>query len=190
MQQQSTAETIVKDAKCIRIFAQLKPEQLAMALECLEYAYIPANKTLFKIGNPGDEIYFIARGRITFTTPSASPNEDHNLETIGPGTIFGEVAFFDKQKRTANAVVVEEFFGFILSRKNAARFFEVCPQAYEEIIKTMARRLSRSSEQMSSMYISIGDVIAANRTPTQARIDAVANFFGSIPFLLIMTFLL
>jgi CRP-like cAMP-binding protein len=59
-----------------------------------------AGTELFKKGDPAEHLYFLAEGKIEFVEIS---------QTMGPGRMFGEIAFFaPNNQRTASARCVED----------------------------------------------------------------------------------
>ena len=61
---------------------------------------IAANATVFERGDPVDQLYFIARGRVQI---------DELGIDLGEGDVFGEIGFFtDATQRTATARCVED----------------------------------------------------------------------------------
>ncbi len=60
-------------------------------------------ETLFEQGDPAHTSYLLLKGRVGVTVPGV----DGYLNTMDPGELFGGVAFFDDDTRTARCVAVE-----------------------------------------------------------------------------------
>jgi len=82
----------------ISIFAPLPEsvlEQLASALDLVEH---PAGGVIFRQGEPGDGFYVVDVGEVGVLI------DDSEVNTIGPGGYFGEIALLHDVPRTASVV--------------------------------------------------------------------------------------
>ena len=74
---------------------------------------------LFREGDPSDAMYVIKKGKITITKTKG--DSEVELASMGPGQMFGEMAFFDQKPRSANAraaaarIVATKIRGFAMS---------------------------------------------------------------------------
>lgn len=66
----------------------------------------PSGERLFSEGDVSDLIYFIESGRVSIFIDKFSSKEE--LQVLGPGACFGEMAVFDNDRRTASAITLEE----------------------------------------------------------------------------------
>jgi CRP-like cAMP-binding protein len=66
----------------------------------------PSGERLFSEGDASDLIYFIDSGRVSIFIDKFNSKEE--LEVMGPGSCFGEMAVFDNDRRTASAMTLEE----------------------------------------------------------------------------------
>lgn len=57
-----------------------------------------ATEVIFREGEPGDAMYVIHEGEVDLWS------NDHLLETVGPGGIFGEMALLDPTGRNVTAI--------------------------------------------------------------------------------------
>jgi len=67
--------------------------------------HLDAGEVLFQKGDRGDSLYGVRRGRIRIETGTAGGGR-LTLNVLGPGDLFGEIALFDGQPRTADAIAV------------------------------------------------------------------------------------
>ncbi len=61
---------------------------------------------IFSEGDPADYIYFIESGRISIFIQKFTVQEE--IGVLGPGEYFGEMAFFNKDRRTASAAALTD----------------------------------------------------------------------------------
>lgn len=102
----------------IDLFARRKPETLAALEACMEVRCLKAGERVFTHGDEGDDMYLIRRGAVRILLPLAD-GRIHHLATFGRGSFFGEMAFLDRQSRSADAVAFTDCDMYVLSR---ARF--------------------------------------------------------------------
>jgi CRP-like cAMP-binding protein len=74
------------------------------------------NEQLFAEGDSSDFIYFIDSGKVSIYIDKFNSKEE--LQLLGPGTCFGEMAVFNNHTRTASAVTTEETTLNILSSES------------------------------------------------------------------------
>lgn len=74
----------------------------------------PAGERLFSEGDASDLIYFIDSGSVSIFIDKFNSKEE--LEVMGPGSCFGEMAVFDNDRRTASAITLEETQFSVLSK--------------------------------------------------------------------------
>ena len=74
----------------------------------------PAGERLFSEGDASDLIYFIDSGSVSIFIDKFNSREE--LEVMGPGSCFGEMAVFDNDRRTASAITLEESQFSVLSK--------------------------------------------------------------------------
>ena len=80
-----------------------------------ELVTFPPGKRLFSEGDASDQIYFIDSGRVSIFIDKFNTIEE--LEVMGPGSCFGEMAVFDNDRRTASAMTLEETQLSVLSKE-------------------------------------------------------------------------
>jgi glutaminase len=67
----------------------------------------PAGTCIFMAGNAAESMYFIFSGEVEVWIDSGSGHH-LRLSTLGPGMVFGEVAFMNQKRRTANVSAATE----------------------------------------------------------------------------------
>ncbi len=154
------AEAQIKDDKRIlelhelELFRGLSENPLSMLSTCMvEKKYSPA-ETIFKTGDESDEIYFIRLGNVKIVLP-LSAGMFHHLVTITKGGFFGDMAFLDKRKRSADAVSIDEVVLYVLSRNKfneiAIKYPEVAGLFFEKLAFVIAHRLRQSDVELKEL---------------------------------------
>jgi len=124
----------------IKLFADLLPADLDFVRKLTrEISYQP-DQPIFKQGDPGDGIYFVKDGLVQIS--AVVPHGDIRvLSRVGPGELFGEMAVFDNQPRSASAVAENPTTVYFLGREQAWIAFERTPKLSSAMVREISRRL-------------------------------------------------
>ena len=111
-------------------------------------------QTVFTTGEISDEIYIVRSGIVKIMLPL---NEGkHHLVTVGRGGIFGEMAFLDHVKRSADALTASPVSLFILSKQNFLAVAEAYPDIsgkfFEHLALLIATRLRQSNAEFKTYH--------------------------------------
>lgn len=87
--------------KAIPLFEGLSDEQLRRLAGWLEVGEHEAGKTVVRMGAHGYSFYILETGRARAEVDGVA------LEDLGPGSVFGEMAFFAPNSRRTATVVAE-----------------------------------------------------------------------------------
>lgn len=98
------------------LFAQRKSQTLTELEACMRALHYRAGARIFSSGDTGDDIYLIRRGVVRIVLPLAD-GRSHHLASFGRGGFFGEMAFLDRQPRSADAIAFTDCDLFVLSRQ-------------------------------------------------------------------------
>jgi SulP family sulfate permease len=110
---------------------------------------------IFQAGEAADELYLIRRGIVRIILPVGNGNH-HNLASIGRGGFFGEVAFLDRGRRSANAVATTAVDLFVISRADfdevARSHPAVAGKMLGQLARTLALRLRHADGELRAWY--------------------------------------
>jgi len=96
---------------------------------------------IFHEGNSGDWIYLVKSGQVELYR--VTQGKKVVIDLIGPGAIFGEIAFIDKKPRSASARAVGEVGLGVYDHDFLTREFNKLPSDIRLIIDHLARRLRK-----------------------------------------------
>jgi CRP/FNR family cyclic AMP-dependent transcriptional regulator len=108
---------------------------------------LASGETLFVKGDDGDGLYGIRRGQIRIEA-TTSGGESLTLNMLGAGDLFGEIALFDGQSRTAGAVATEPSELFVLKRSDFLALLSTDPQIAIRVIEFLCQRLRWVSDRL------------------------------------------
>jgi CRP/FNR family transcriptional regulator len=90
--------------KRIPIFKSLSREAIEQVAGGLKTRTLQAGEVLFNLGDPGDEMIIVRRGKIAIYAPEpANPQSGQALRIFRSGEILGEMALIDRLPRSASA---------------------------------------------------------------------------------------
>ena len=134
-------ETLL-DLRDIDIFKNRRDKTLAELETCLKTRSVKTGERLFTLGDIGDELYLIRRGAIRIVQPLKRKQGHHHLATFNRGDFFGEMAFLDREPRSAEAYAERDAELFILSRAAFDAFAANHKKAAISLLDGLARTLS------------------------------------------------
>ena len=179
------AAELLKDIPLFALLGETEREELAGRLEVVTFA---AGTPIFHIGDPGDAMYIICKGEVEVHFRNDT-GERICLERAVAGDFFGELAFLENGCRSASVEAVTETEAFRLKHGDLQSFLETRPQAAMHLLAAMSRRLRTTSERLRHTATrNVNEEMEDNRSMVQKAADAIAEFSGSIPFLVIHIF--
>jgi CRP/FNR family cyclic AMP-dependent transcriptional regulator len=169
----------------IPFFSFLDESERTTLAAQLEEVQIPEGQVLFNYGEPGDCLYVIRAGKAEVFFKDDTGNRIV-LEVASTGDVVGELSLLDGGPRTASVVVTEHLDALRLDRGDLDQFLRRHPAAAIDLLSAMGRRLRVSAERLRHTASRNVNVAAEdNRTAVQKTADWIADFSGSIPFLVI-----
>ncbi|MES2769354.1 MAG: cyclic nucleotide-binding domain-containing protein, partial [Bdellovibrionota bacterium] len=101
---------------------------------------------LFREGDASDSMYVVKKGRIAITKTKG--DSEVELANMGPGQMFGEMAFFDQKPRSANARAMAESEIIALPFANLEAHFKAMPEWLKSMVKTINEHLREANKKI------------------------------------------
>ena len=99
-----------------------------------------AGDVVFAEGDLGDRMYVVRSGTVAFV------KNGEDLETVGPGAIFGEMALIDREPRSASAVARSDCELVSIDKRRFWFLVQETPYFAQLVMRVMADRLRRRTE--------------------------------------------
>jgi CRP/FNR family cyclic AMP-dependent transcriptional regulator len=131
-------------AKCV-LFAGLSTDERASIAARAHIRTYRAGETVFLMGAPANQMMALLSGTIRIRIPAPEGNELF-LAMIYPDEIFGELAVFDENERSADAVAESACTVAIFDRDDILSLFDRNPSLWPKLVKVLVQRL-RSTDQ-------------------------------------------
>ncbi len=169
----------------VPFFQLLDDEEREDLSKQLDVVQIPAGQNVFTYGEPGDSLYVVRRGEVEIFFKDDTGTRIV-LETGGEGALFGELSLLDGGPRTASVLVTSDLEALRLDRPDLDAFLRKHPAAALDLLAAMGRRLRLTAEKLRhTASRNVNQEVEDRRTKVEKAADWIAEFSGSIPFLMI-----
>jgi len=173
---------LLKEVPLFDLLDEHEREELAAELDVVRY---PAGEIIYHYGDPGDAIYVVSEGEAELFLKNDT-GERMVLEIAQRGDFFGELSMLDQGTRSASVVVTQDLSALRLERGDLEKFLQIRPQAAMDLLGAMGRRHRATVERLRHTATrNVNEEAGDCRTAVQKTADWIAEFAGSIPFLLI-----
>ena len=174
----------IETLRQVPLFESLDNEAAGELCHLLDSLDCKAGAFLFRTGDEGDAMYLIERGKVRICV-RARDGHEVTLTELGRGDFFGEMALLDGQRRSADAVVVEDATLAVLSREHFLSFMRGSPDVALEMLTALANRLRHTDELLrhtATRNVNVEE--AARLTLADRAADIIAEFGGSWKFII------
>jgi len=169
----------------VPFFQLLDDEERADLLSQLVPVTLPAGHTIFNYGDPGDCLFIVRSGEVEVFFKDDT-GQKIVLETGRTGYVFGELSLLDSGPRTASAVVTEDLEALKFDRARLEAFLQRRPHAALDLLAATGRRLRFTAERLRhTASRNVNEEVEDKRTTVMKVADWIAEFSGSIAFLLL-----
>lgn len=107
---------------------------------------------VFSRGDPGNEMYLVAEGRIRLSILTGEGRE-LSFAQVGPEHWFGEIAMLDGGVRTADATAVTKVVALSLSKAAYQRAAASRPAVGEAMTRFLCKRLREADQQLETIAL-------------------------------------
>ena len=125
----------------------LSVSELAAVASVTEMVAYPVGETVIKEGDSGDTMYLIIKGEVA-VLQTQGVNSEIEVDQIGEGDYFGEMALLDDIARSATIRTKQESRLLVLHKLEFTEIVREYPQIALQISKELSRRLRKQKEKM------------------------------------------
>jgi CRP/FNR family cyclic AMP-dependent transcriptional regulator len=167
----------------VPFFKLLDKDERATLAAVLDEETLQKGKVLFRVGDPGDALYLVRRGKVELWVKD-HVGERIVLAVMEAGDFFGELSLLDNGPRAATAEALEDTELLVLDRDDLLLFLRKKPDAALDILTVMGQRI-RHSDDLVRKRVSrnANEEVEDHRTIVEKAADWIAEFSGSLPFL-------
>jgi len=128
---------IMQVVQKIPVFKGLEVKEAFRLLKVSHSAIFKPGETIYKTGDPGNEMLVLLKGELKVTGPSGEV-----FATLGAGSATGEMGLFTGHPRSANIVAVERSVGLTLRKAELIVLMRNNREMHVKLLNNVIRLLS------------------------------------------------
>jgi CRP/FNR family transcriptional regulator len=132
----------------VPVFEDLGEAELARVTEVAVPRRFPAGQVIFREGDQSDTCYVMRSGHAR-AVREHSGGRTISLAHFGPGDIFGELAMFDDERRSATVETLDEVEAIAILGADMRRLLREHPDIAAKIVISLGRRLREANERLT-----------------------------------------
>ena len=144
----AVGQDVVALLERVPVFETLAREDLARVAEVAVPRRFSAGQVIFREGDQSDTCYVVAGGH-------ARALREHGdgrtiaLARFGPGDIFGELAMFDDESRSATVEALDDLHALAILGHDMRRLLREHPEISVKLVIALGRRLRAANERLA-----------------------------------------
>jgi CRP/FNR family transcriptional regulator len=147
MGQETSTDTLELLAK-VPVFETLAVEDLERIAEVAVPRSFESAQVIFREGDASDTCYIVRDGRAR-AVRAHSDGRVITLANFGPGDIFGELAIFESEKRSATVEAVEQTQVIAILGPDMRRLLNAHHEMAIKLVIALGRRLRETNERLT-----------------------------------------
>lgn len=132
----------------VPVFASLPDDDIARVAEVAVRRRFGASEVVFREGDESNTCYVVRIGRAR-AIRAHSDGRSITLANFGPGDIFGELAMFDNEKRSATVETLEQTEVIAILGGDMRRLMREQPEIAVRLNTALAQRLRATNERLA-----------------------------------------
>lgn len=132
----------------VPVFSTLAEEELARVAEVAVPRSYAQGDVVFREGDESNTCYVVRSGR-TRAVREHSDGRSITLANFGPGDIFGELAMFDNERRSATIETLEPTEVTAILGGDMRRLMREHPEIAVKLLASLAARLRETNERLA-----------------------------------------
>jgi CRP-like cAMP-binding protein len=132
----------------VPVFETLGRDDLVRVSEVAVPRRFTPGQVIFREGDDSDTCYIVAEGHAR-ALREHSDGRTIALARFGPGDIFGELAMFDDEKRSATVEAMDDLQAFAVISDDMRRLMREHPDIAVKLVTSLGRRLRAANERLA-----------------------------------------
>src|SRR3954451_5997359 len=141
---EDTAELLSR----VPVFAELGADDLGRVAQVSVPRSYDGQQVIFREGDDSDTCYIVRSGHAR-AIRQHSDGRTITLARFGPGDIFGELAMFDDERRSATVEALDELSTCAILGGDMRRLLREHPEISVKLVTTLGRRLRAANERLT-----------------------------------------
>jgi CRP/FNR family transcriptional regulator, cyclic AMP receptor protein len=177
----ATSEETVALLQGVPAFSTLADEDLIRVSEVTVPRSFKGGESVFHEGDESDTCYVIRVGHVRVVRKH-SDGRTLTLATMGPGEIFGELAIFDRERRSATVEALDDLEVVAILAGDLRGMLRRHPDIAIKLLAALSRRLRETNERLtrqsfqtvqSRVAAVLAELVAASRSEGATESDVL-----------------
>jgi len=144
----SSAQSIAGLLSQVPVFEALAPADLERVADVAVPRRFPASRVIFREGDASDTCYVLHSGHAR-AVREHSDGRTITLAHFGPGDIFGELAMFDDERRSATIETLDDVEAIAILGADMRRLLREHSDIAVKLVIGLGRRLREANERLA-----------------------------------------
>jgi CRP/FNR family transcriptional regulator len=144
----ATSEDTIALLRAVPVFSELGEEELARVAEVAVPRQFVAGEVVFREGDESSTCYVVRNGRARAVREHPD-GRSITLANFGPGDIFGELAMFDDERRSATIETLEDTEAIAILGGDMRRLLSEHAEIAVKLLASLGRRLRETNERLA-----------------------------------------
>jgi CRP-like cAMP-binding protein len=132
----------------VPVFEALAPGDLGRVADVAVPRHFNGNTVIFREGDASDTCYVVGSGHARAVRENVD-GRTITLAHFGPGDIFGELAMFDDEKRSATIETLDDVEAIAILGQDMRRLLREHPDIAVKLVVTLGRRLREVNDRLT-----------------------------------------
>jgi CRP/FNR family transcriptional regulator, cyclic AMP receptor protein len=133
----------------VPVFAALGEDELARVAEVAVPRRFAAGEVVFREGDESNTCYIVRSGHAR-AVREHTDGRSITLATFGPGDIFGELAMFDDERRSATIEAIDATEAIAILAGDMRRLLREHPGIAVKLLSSLVQRLRHTNERLTA----------------------------------------
>jgi CRP/FNR family transcriptional regulator len=148
VQEETSADGTADLLSRVPLFASLSEPELARIAQVAVRRHYPTGSIILREGDAGDTCYVMRSGRARITREHPD-GRAITLTNVGPGEIFGELAMFGGEVRSATVETLEDVEAVAILADDLKRLLKDHPEISVKLLGALAQKLREANERIA-----------------------------------------
>jgi CRP-like cAMP-binding protein len=144
----ATSEDTIALLRAVPVFSELGEDELARVADVAVPRQFVAGEVVFREGDESSTCYVVRNGRARAVREHPD-GRSITLANFGPGDIFGELAMFDDERRSATIETLEDTEAIAILGGDMRRLLSEHAEIAVKLLASLGRRLRETNERLA-----------------------------------------
>lgn len=142
----------------VELFRALPKEDLDRLEALLQTREINAEEELFRLGDPGDELFLIVEGKIAIYAPVEGHDTIRPIRVFGKGETLGELALLDHKPRSMSAKAITDAKALVLTGEAFRELVTSGPEISLIFMSSLADKIRYTTQFLNAVRKWVGRI--------------------------------